>query len=69
MELLAAILGVPWQQWAALAAAAWLFALVCFAGAFARRSGGPASTASSTAIVLFDRGDGRRSNEHGQRAA
>jgi hypothetical protein len=35
-ELLA-VLGVPWEQWAVLAVAAWFFALVCFLGASAPR--------------------------------
>ena len=34
---LVAILGVPWEHWAALATAAWVFAFVCFVGATAPR--------------------------------
>lgn len=38
MDTLGATLGTPWEQWAALAATAWVFALMCFIVAFGRTS-------------------------------
>jgi hypothetical protein len=53
VEMLA-ILGVPWEQWLALAAASWCFAFVCFVAAFwpKRRS----REAVPPNVVAFRRG-------------
>jgi hypothetical protein len=50
MELVA-ILGVPWEHWAALAAGAWVFGFVCFVGATAPRPRSRAGRPSN--VVAF----------------
>ncbi|MBI5289551.1 MAG: hypothetical protein HY873_11330 [Chloroflexi bacterium] len=46
--LLSLASGVPWQQWAILAAASWAFALVCFIGYYRTR---PTSKSASVAYL------------------
>jgi len=48
--VLSPVAGVPWQHWAVLAGASWIFALVCFFGYYLPRS--PAKPASAAYLQL-----------------
>jgi hypothetical protein len=49
--------GVPWQQWAALSAAGWLFALTSFVAAGARRRAPTRPTDHASVVRILQRSE------------